>query len=65
MNREVANGNPTSETLGSERKTLPGFEGQLLVVRIYYEIFVPVAKETTLEVQGQRLVYSAYINFLA
>jgi len=38
LNREVTNGNPASETLGSERKTLPSFEGQLLVVRICYEI---------------------------
>ena len=28
-------------------------------------IFVPVARETTLEAQGQRLVYSVYISFLA
>lgn len=30
LNREVTDGNPESETLGSERKTLPSFEGQLL-----------------------------------
>lgn len=50
------------------RKTLPIFEGQLLVVRICYEIglyFVPVARENTLGAQGQRLICFVYINFLA
>lgn len=59
LNREVTNGNPASETLGSERKTMLNLRDNfwfLGYVKKLAFIFVPVARETTLEAQGQRLV---------
>lgn len=68
LNREVTNGNPAPEALGSEKKLCPALRDNFwllgYVMKLAF-IFVPVVRENTLGAQGQRLIYFVYISFLA
>lgn len=65
LNREVTNGNLTSKMLGKLCPALRDDFRFLGYVMTLAFISLPVARETTLDIQGHRQVQSVYASLLA